>query len=85
VSPGDEVLGFCAVLLGLGTSTVTASVLPVPAEATVTFMVALHRALADGTGPAEGLYAARRAVAGVDDLSYAAAAAFACFGAGGIA
>jgi CHAT domain-containing protein/tetratricopeptide (TPR) repeat protein len=84
VDAGDELLGFTAVLLGLGTRTLIASVLPVPAEATIALMLELHRQMVAGTGPAEALAAARRAsIAGGagDDLAYATAAAFSCIGA----
>jgi CHAT domain-containing protein len=84
VDAGDELLGFTAVLLGLGTRTLIASVLPVPAEATIALMLELHRRMVAGTGPAEALAAARRATIGDgsgDDLAYATAAAFSCIGA----
>ncbi|MGC9665450.1 CHAT domain-containing protein [Planosporangium sp. 12N6] len=83
VVPGDELIGFTAVLLGLGTRTLIASVLPVPADATTALMTDLHRRMRAGAGPAAALAAARRAsVADGGDLGYAAAAAFVCFGAG---
>src|SRR6185295_1896419 len=34
IRPGDELMGFSAVLLGIGTRTLIASVLPVPADRT---------------------------------------------------
>jgi CHAT domain-containing protein len=80
VAPGDELLGFSAVLLGLGTRTLIASMLPVPAQATVALMVELHRRMSDGAGPAEALAAAGHPRG--DDLAYVTAAAFVCLGAG---
>jgi CHAT domain-containing protein len=84
VAPGDELLGFTAVLLGLGTRTLIASVLPVPAESTVALMVALHRRMSDGVSPAEALALARQDTLAhnPDDQAFATAAAFACFGTG---
>jgi hypothetical protein len=53
--PGDELLGFAAALLGMGTRTIVASVVPVPdAEARRT-MVAFHRRLISGESPAAAL------------------------------
>jgi hypothetical protein len=77
VRPGDEVIGFVSALLGLGTRSVIASVLPVSDESTVSLMTALHRALAGGLEPAAALSAAR--TQGTDPV---VAAAFVCFGAG---
>ncbi len=55
VRPGDEILGFTAALLYLGTAAVTASVARVGDEAAVAMMTAYHRLLAAGTRPAEAL------------------------------
>ncbi len=55
VRPGDEILGFTAALLYLGTAAVTASVTRVGDEAAVAMMTAYHRLLAAGTRPAEAL------------------------------
>jgi tetratricopeptide (TPR) repeat protein len=76
VRPGDEMLGFVAALLGLGTRAVIASVVPVGDEATAPLMVALHERLHAGDPPAEALARARRA------RPSALAASFVCFGAG---
>jgi CHAT domain len=73
VRPGEEILGFTAALLYIGTATVTASVTRVGDEAAVGTMAAYHRLLASGTRPAEALAAA---TAG-DQFS-----PFVCFGAG---
>ena len=73
VRPGDEILGFTAALLYAGTPTVVASVARVPDDAAAAVMVAYHRAVAAGVGPARALAAASLA----EPL-----ASFLCFGAG---
>jgi tetratricopeptide (TPR) repeat protein len=55
VRPGEEILGFTAALLYIGTATVTASVTRVGDDAAVAMMTAYHRLLAAGTRPAEAL------------------------------
>jgi hypothetical protein len=80
VRPGDELMGFTAALLGLGTRTLIAPVVPVPTDGTAPVMVELHQKLAAGMAPAEALAAVQRAAA--DDAAYAAAVGFVCFGAG---
>jgi CHAT domain-containing protein len=55
VSRGDELRGLAAALLGRGTATVIASILPVPDERTAEVMVALHTALRCGLPPAAAL------------------------------
>ncbi|HKT04775.1 MAG TPA: CHAT domain-containing protein, partial [Rugosimonospora sp.] len=83
VRPGDELIGFTAVLLGLGTRSLVASLLPVPAERTATLMLDLHRRMRAGCGPAQALAEAQREfAAGGDGVAYATAAAFLCFGTG---
>jgi CHAT domain-containing protein len=83
VHPGDELMGFSAVLLGAGTRSLIASVVPVPAEHTTALMLGLHRQLGGGLGAAHALAAAQRPfVADGDWVSRATAAAFVCFGAG---
>ncbi len=84
VAPGDELLGFTTALLGLGTRTLIASVLPVPAESTVALMVELHRRMAGGARPAQALALARQDLlsGSPDDQAFATAAAFMCLGAG---
>ncbi len=76
VHAGDELMGFTAAMLGLGTATVIAAVVPVPDAATRGLMLALDAQLSAGTAPAEALVKARDHAAG------AARDAFACFGAG---
>ena len=55
VRPGEEILGFTAALLYMGTATVTSSVTRVSDDAAVGIMTAYHRLLAAGTRPAEAL------------------------------
>ena len=55
VRPGEEILGFTAALLYIGTATVTASVTRVGDDDAVGTMTAYHRLLAAGTRPAEAL------------------------------
>ena len=86
VRPGDELMGFSAALLALGTSALTASVMPVPDEPTQRLMLALHECLDDGDEPAPALMRARaRALDRDADADYATAAGFVCFGAGSAA
>jgi CHAT domain-containing protein len=59
--PGDELLGVAAALLGLGTRTIVASVVPVPDAAARRVMVAFHRHVAAGVGPAAALARAQEA------------------------
>ena len=73
VRPGDEVLGFTAALLYVGTATVISSVARVADEAAVGIMTAYHRRLRDGAGPATALAEA----AAAEPFS-----PFVCFGAG---
>jgi CHAT domain-containing protein len=55
VRPGEEILGFTAALLHIGTVTVISSVARVPDAAAVGLMTAYHRALAAGAMPAVAL------------------------------
>ncbi|HEX8009187.1 MAG TPA: CHAT domain-containing protein, partial [Trebonia sp.] len=73
VRPGDEILGFTAALLHIGTPTVISSVTRVADEAAVGVMTAYHRALSTGIRPAEALAVASETVA---------FSPFVCFGAG---
>jgi CHAT domain-containing protein len=83
VRPGDEVMGFTAVLLGLGTRCLIAAVLPVPAEPTTALMLDLHRRMRAGVRPAAALADAQLAfTARGGPAELATAAAFVCFGAG---
>jgi CHAT domain-containing protein len=83
IRPGDELMGFAAVLLGAGTRNLVATLLPVPADRTTELMVGLHERLRTGHGPARALADAQRALGdGGDGVALATAAAFMCFGAG---
>jgi hypothetical protein len=53
--PGDELLGLAAALLGMGTRTVVASVVPVPDAAARRVMLAFHQQLLAGLTPAAAL------------------------------
>jgi tetratricopeptide (TPR) repeat protein len=61
VRPGDEILGFTAALLHIGTPTVISSVTRVSDEAAVGLMTAYHRELRKGVRPAEALATASEA------------------------
>lgn len=76
--PGDELLGLAAVLLGLGTHTIIASVAPVPDGKTPLLMRAFHQRLAAGAEPATAL-AAAQAVLGA---RHPELAGFVCLGRG---
>ena len=76
--PGDELLGFAAALLGMGTRTIVASVVPVPDAAARRLMLAFHRELAAGAPPATALARAPAALRG----GAAALQGFVCLGAG---
>src|SRR5262249_13256255 len=58
--PGDELLGFAAALLGMGTRTIVASVVPVPDAAARRLMLAFHRELLAGAAPATALACAQK-------------------------
>ena len=73
VRPGEEILGFTAALLYIGTATVTSSVTRVADDAAVGMMTGYHRLLAAGIRPAEALASATAA----EPFS-----PFVCFGAG---
>jgi tetratricopeptide (TPR) repeat protein len=79
---GEELLGFGAALLGGGTATLVAPVVPVPDAATVPLMRAYHEALRAGRPPAEALAAAQADLDSEDTVAWAAAVAFICVGAG---
>lgn len=61
VSRGNELCGMAMVLLGRGTATVIASILPVPDARTAEVMVSLHSALRRGLAPAAALADAQAA------------------------
>lgn len=85
VRPGDELMGLAAALFAQEATTLVASVVPVPDEATRPLMLRYHRALEATGSPAAALASVGESRAGDDPASYAAyaaAAAFVCFGAG---
>ncbi len=83
VHPGDELLGLAAALLGLGTRSLVATVVPVPDRTSRPLMLRLHRHLDAGLGPAAALHRAQRDIARQDDvLARVTALGFVCFGAG---
>jgi hypothetical protein len=53
--PGDELLGFAAALIAIGTRTIIASVAPAPDAQTKQLMIGLHRRLVAGDSPAAAL------------------------------
>jgi CHAT domain-containing protein len=73
VRPGEEILGFTAALLYVGTATVISSVTRVADDDAVSMMTGYHRALKSGARPAEAL----ASVALAEPLS-----PFVCFGSG---
>ncbi|MEV1000493.1 CHAT domain-containing protein [Nonomuraea sp. NPDC050202] len=73
VRAGDELLGFTAALLYLGTSTVISSLTRVPDAVAEQVMMAYHRGVALGASPADALAAAAEGEP---------ACTFVCFGAG---
>ncbi|MBB2921587.1 CHAT domain-containing protein [Cellulomonas cellasea] len=82
VVAGGEILGFTAALLAGGTATLVAPVVPVPDAQTVALMVAYHRELGRGCGPAEALAHAQAVLGDADASSRAAAAGFVVLGSG---
>jgi hypothetical protein len=76
--PGDELLGFAAALLNLGTRTVIASTVPVPDAAAKRLMRALHEGLVAGASPAHALAAAQQRTTRRE----LALSGFACLGGG---
>jgi CHAT domain len=76
----DELLGLVTGLLRVGTAGVVASVVPVNDQATVPFMLTLHRALVAGKSLAEAALAGRLAATG-EVVTAATAASFTVWGA----
>jgi CHAT domain-containing protein len=81
VRPGDELMGLAAALFAQEATTLVASIVPVSDEATRPLMLRYHKALEATGSPAAALTSVGESRAG-DPASYAAAAAFVCFGAG---
>jgi CHAT domain len=75
---GDELLGFAAALLDMGTRTIIASVVPVPDAAAKRLMLEVHRHLIAGAPPAVALSRAQAALPRLES----ALGGFVCLGAG---
>ncbi|HZC72708.1 MAG TPA: CHAT domain-containing protein [Jatrophihabitans sp.] len=86
VTSGDELIGLAAALLGMGSATLIAAVIPVPDKASRALMLRFHQHLKAGCTAAAALNHARIETTGDpgDDATTAAVAAagFLCFGAG---
>jgi tetratricopeptide (TPR) repeat protein len=82
VRPGDELLGLLSSLFALGTTTVIASVVPVPDLDTRRLMVALHDRLRAGRPAAEALQEAAAALDPTEPTAFVTRSAFVCFGTG---
>jgi CHAT domain-containing protein len=76
--PGDELLGFAAALIGMGTRTIIASVVPVPDSGAKRLMISLHKHLRTGDPPSVAL---AKAQGELRARGYAQAG-FVCLGAG---
>jgi CHAT domain-containing protein len=76
--PGDELLGFAAALIGMGTRTIIASVLPVPDAGAKRLMISLHGHLTSGDPPAVALAKAQHGLS----PRGGGLAAFVCLGTG---
>jgi CHAT domain len=76
--PGDELLGIAAALIGMGTRTIIASVVPVPDAGAKRLMISLHGHLTAGDSPAVAL---ARAQARLSAGGYGHAG-FVCLGTG---
>jgi CHAT domain-containing protein len=81
VHPGDELLGFSAAVLSLGTKNLMASVVPVPDLTTASFMVNVHHRLARKERPPDALAHARNDVCALHQAELLTTAGFVCFGA----
>lgn len=82
VHPGDELMGFAAALLAMGTRSLIATVVPVPDNASRALMLRLHRHLDQGRSPATALAMAQRELIDTGPTTRVAAIGFLCFGAG---
>ena len=76
--PGDELLGFAAALIGMGTRTIIASVMPVPDAGAKRLMTSLHNHLTAGDPPSVAL---AKAQDGLGPRDYGLAG-FVCLGTG---
>ena len=78
----NEVLGLAAALLGRGTGSVVAPVVPVFDHPTTNLMVRYHKRLAGGCSPAVALADAQVTAASGGPDGWSIAAGFVCIGAG---
>jgi hypothetical protein len=76
--PGDELLGFAAVLLDMGTRSIIASVVPVRDASAKRLMLGVHRQLIAGASPAAALARAQAAL----PMRELALSGFVCLGTG---
>jgi hypothetical protein len=76
--PGDELLGFAAALVGMGTRTIIASVVPVPDSGAKRLMTSLHNHLTAGDSPSVALAKAQE---GLSPRGYGLSG-FVCLGTG---
>ena len=81
VRSGDELMGLAAALFPLGTAGLVASVVPIPDQATLPLMLALHERIAAGDALSAALAGARTTLDADDPRQYAAGAAFVALGA----
>jgi hypothetical protein len=79
IHPGDELMGVAAAVLSMGTRTVIATLLPVPDDMARLLMLAFHRRLRAGDGPAVALVHARTEV---EPEPPGALSSFLCLGTG---
>ncbi|WP_410572247.1 CHAT domain-containing protein [Amycolatopsis sp. cmx-4-61] len=77
IHAGDELLGLASALLALGTTSLVATVLPIPDDAGRALMLRHHRHLASGLTPAAALARARSELP-----DSPAASGYVCYGAG---
>lgn len=83
VTPGQEILGLTATLLGRQTATVVAPVISIDDAETTSLMVGYHRRLRSGRDPARALAETQQnALADADPRLRATAVAFICLGVG---
>jgi CHAT domain-containing protein len=76
--PGDELLGFAAALIGMGTRAIIASVVPVPDAGAKRLMISLHNRLVAGDSPSLALAKAQGRLSSRGNTQ----AGFVCLGAG---
>ena len=82
VLPGEELRGFLAAVLTLGTHAVVASAVPVPDVDTASMMTRLHAELRGGARLAEAVRRARNTCDTATANGLVASLAFGCFGVG---